>query len=138
MTEERKRILDMVASGKISVEEAEQLLDAIRKSEEGQTEEDKLDGKKNPKFMYVKVISKDKDNVDVKVPLKLLRSGIKLTSLIPPQAMDHINESMEKQGLSFDLSNLNPKDLDELIQSLAELEVNVNSKDGDNVKVYCA
>ncbi len=37
-----------------------------------------------PKFMYVKVYG-GKDTVDVKVPLGLLRAGLKLTSLIPPR-----------------------------------------------------
>lgn len=140
MTEERKHILDMLASGKISAEEAEQLLDAIANNSEdsGSINDENESLKKIPKFLYVKVVSKDDDNVDVKIPISLLRSGIRLTSLIPPQAMDHINESMEEKGMSFDLSNLSKDDIDELVKGLAELEVKVKSKNGDDVRVYCA
>ena len=89
-----------------------------------------------PKFMYVKVTGKDQ--VDVKVPLALLRTGLKLTSLIPPQAMEQINSSMSEAGMSFDLNNIKPEDIEDIIQSLREMEVNVVSKDGDNIRVFCA
>ena len=67
-----------------------------------------------------------------------MRAGLKLTSLIPPQAMDQINKSMADHGMSMDLSNLKPEDLEELIESLREMEVNVDAANGDNVRVYCA
>jgi hypothetical protein len=90
-----------------------------------------------PKFLYVKVTG-GKDTVDVKVPLAVLRTGLKLTSLIPPQAMDQINESMDEHGMSLDFNNLKPEDIEELIISLREMEINVNSADGENVRVFCA
>ena len=86
----------------------------------------------------MKVLSTDGDTVDVKVPIALVRSGLKLTSLIPPQAMDQINESMSEHGMSIDFSNLKPEDIDELVEALREMEINVDSKDGDKVRVYCA
>ena len=134
MNEERKRILEMVASGKITADEAEKLIGALGESQANIAE---VIVKKNPKFMYVKVNSTDEDNVDVKIPLGLIRAGMRLTSLIPPQAMNHINDSMGKHGMSFDFANLKQNDIEELIKNLTEMEVNVNSKNGDNVKVYC-
>jgi hypothetical protein len=72
----------------------------------------------------------------VKIPLALVRSGLKLTSLIPPAAMDKINEQMNDSGVSIDFSNLKPEDIDDLIHALREMEVNVDSKNGDKVRVY--
>jgi hypothetical protein len=71
------------------------------------------------------------------VPLALVRSGLKLTSLIPPQAMEQINAQMTEKGISIDFSNLKPEDIDELIHALREMEVNIDSKDGERVRVYC-
>jgi hypothetical protein len=51
--------------------------------------------------------------------------------------MEHINGAMKEKGMNFDLSNIKPEDIDELIKNLAEMEVNVNSKNGDIVKVFC-
>jgi hypothetical protein len=91
-----------------------------------------------PKFMYVKVVSVKGDNVNVKIPLSLVRAGLKLTSLIPAQAMDQINQSMATHGMSMDLQNLKPEDLEELIESLREMEISVDASNGDNVRVYAA
>jgi Asp-tRNA(Asn)/Glu-tRNA(Gln) amidotransferase B subunit len=140
MNEERKRILKMLGEGKISAAEAEELLDALGKNSGPQAPEAaavQAKNSKNIKYMYVKVLSAQQDNVDVRVPLGLIRAGMRFTSLIPPQAMEQINSSMKEKGMNFDLSNIKPEDIDELIKNLAEMEVNVNSKNGDIVKVFC-
>lgn len=153
MSEERVRILNMLAAGKISAEEAESLLDALdsrtaggaagARAAVGAAAEPALKGDPAPllnalpKYLFVKVDSVDGDKVDVKVPVALVRSGLKLTSLIPPQAMDQINETMTEKGISIDFSNLKPEDIDELVEALRDMEVNVDSKNGDRVRVYC-
>lgn len=148
MNEDRKRILGMLAEGKITADEADLLLDSLGSGTAGSTAEpapspsaDWPTGPSTsgtPKFLYVKVDSTNKDKVDVKVPLALLRTGLKLTSLIPPQAMDQINSSMSEAGMSLDLNNIKPEDIEDIIQSLREMEVNVNSAEGDHIRVFCA
>jgi hypothetical protein len=148
MNEDRKRILGMLAEGKITADEAEMLLDSIGADTDPaepvpapSPSADWPTGPSaagTPKFMYVKVDSVNKDKVDVKVPLALLRTGLKLTSLIPPQAMEQINSSMSEAGMSFDLNNIKPEDIEDIIQSLREMEVNVNSAEGDTIRVFCA
>jgi hypothetical protein len=136
----------MLAEGKITAEEAEQLLDALDTRGGGATAsaEPAIKGDPTPliealpKFLYVKVNAADGDTVDVKIPIALVRSGLKLTSLIPPQAMDQIDKSMSEHGMSVDFTNLKPEDIDELVESLREMEINVDGKNGDVVRVYCA
>jgi len=148
MNEDGKRILGMLAEGKISAEEAALLLDALKddSAESVATQPTAAERTADwpsgpsatgtPKYMYVKVTGKD--TVDVKVPLALLRTGLKLTSLIPPQAMDQINESMNEKGITIDFNNLKPEDIEDIVESLREMEVNVHSADGDDVRVFCA
>jgi len=146
MSEDRSRILKMLAEGKITAEEAERLLDAVEARDGASTTsgEPAIKGDPEPliaalpKYLYVKVIAVNGDNVDVKIPIALVRSGLKLTSLIPSKAMDQINDSMSEHGMSVDFSNLKPEDIDELVGTLREMEVNVDAKNGDNVRVYCA
>ena len=132
----------MLADGKISAEEAEKLLDALE-SRTPAAAGPAIKGDPAPliaalpKYLYVKVDSVSGDNVDVKVPLALVRSGLKLTSLIPAQAMQEINDSMAEHGMSIDFNNFKPEDIDELIAALREMEINVNSNNGDKVRVYC-
>ena len=146
MSEDRVRILNMLAEGKITAEEAERLLDAL----ESRTPNTAATGSVPsaikgdptpllnalPKFLHVKVDGEEGEKVDVKVPLALVRSGLKLTSLIPPQAMDQINEQMAQSGMSIDFTNFKPEDIDELIEALREMEVNVDGKNGEKVRVY--
>ena len=146
MSENRSRILKMLAEGKITAEEAERLLDALdaRANASATSAESAIKGDPEPliaalpKYLYVKVIAVNGDNVDVKIPIALVRSGLKLTSLIPSKAMDQINDSMSEHGMSVDFSNLKPEDIDELVGTLREMEINVDAKNGDNVRVYCA
>ena len=150
MSEDRSRILNMLAEGKITAQEAEQLLDALEARAASAAPAGApaagpaIKGDPSaliaalPKFLYVKVLSEKGDNVDVKVPLALVRSGLKLTSLIPPQAMDQINSSMTEHGMSIDFSNLKPEDIDDLVEALRAMEVNVDSANGDKVRVYTA
>jgi hypothetical protein len=143
MSEDRKRILAMLAEGKITADEADALLDALGTREAAAPAGPAITGDPTPllealpKYLYVKVDSPEGDNVDVKVPLALVRSGLKLTSLIPPQAMAEINRSMSEHGMSIDFNNFKPEDIDELIGALREMEIKVNGKDGETVLVYC-
>ncbi len=141
MSQERDRILDLLAAGKITAEEAGRLLDAVDSAGGAGRERARRPQERPgelPKFMYVKVLSTKGDNVNVKIPLSLVRAGLKLTSLIPPQAMEQIDKSMAEKGMSIDLKNLKPEDLEDLIESLREMEISVDAANGDNVRVYAA
>lgn len=153
MNQERNRILGLLAGGKITADEAGRLLDALEEhasptaaarsaaATAGPTEGTDVTTKPGApaKYMYVKAVSETSDNVNVKIPLGLLRAGLKLTSLIPQPALDQINKSMADRGMSLDLVNFKASDLEELIESLREMEIHVdNAANGDNVRVYCA
>ena len=150
MGEDRIRILNMLAEGKITTEEAERLLDALAARSgaagggAGPAHESSIMGdpapliEALPKFLYVKVVAANGDNVDVKIPVALVRSGLKLTSLIPPDAMGQINDSMSEHGMSVDFNNLKPEDIDDLVEALREMEISVDAQNGDVVRVYAA
>ena len=162
MGDDRNRILDLLAAGKITAEEAARLLDALdpRGADAGDPDASAkaktgwprffAAGAKatertgaaastgTPKFMYVKVNSVKGDNVNVKIPLALVRAGLKLTSLIPPQATEQINKSMAEKGMKFDLNNFKSEDLEELIEAMREMEIDVDGANGDKVHVYAA
>jgi hypothetical protein len=146
MSDDRGRILELLAGGKVTAEEAERLLDALETHAGGATPSagQAIKGDPQPliaalpKYLYVKVLAANGDNVNVKIPIVLVRSGLKLTSLIPPLAMDKINDTMAEHGMSVDFNNFKPEDIDELIAGLRETEVNVDAKNGDTVRVYCA
>ena len=144
MADDRTRILDLLAAGKVTAEEASRLLDAIGSVAAKPADADPATKQADatpvglPKFIYVKVVSEKSDNVNIKIPLSLVKAGLKLTSFIPQPAMEQINKSMGEHGLSMDLLNFKAEDLEELIAALREMEVNVDAANGDNVRVYAA
>ena len=42
--------------------------------------------------------------------------------------LDKMNEAMREKGVDFDLRNMKPEDLEELINALSDLEVDVDGK----------
>lgn len=133
--ESQKKILEMLSEGKINVEEATALLSRLgggKEQEEVETPEGDTGGgaRKAPKYLRVVVDSADGDKVNVRVPLSLIKTGIKLSALVPGNAADQISSH------GVDLSNLSSLDGDELIEALNELQIDVESGDGDTVKVF--
>ena len=61
---------------------------------------------------------------------------MRLTSLVPPSARDHLNAEMAKNGVHFDLNQLKPENLEALIEQLNELTVDVD-KEKTKVRIYC-
>jgi DUF4097 and DUF4098 domain-containing protein YvlB len=138
MSEERRKILEMLAAGKVTSEEAEKLLDATETGRTGETERPLgIDGM--PQYLYVRVEpkegAKDADQVKVTVPLALIKAGINFISLLPKDARKDVEEAMENKGFDFDFKNLKPEDMDALISALNELEVDIETSE-NTVKVY--
>ncbi len=147
MSEERTKILNMLADGKISVDEAEKLLNAIgekagkEESSGNDVAESTAGSKKKPQYLIVNVNSAENEHgkpekVNVRVPLKLLRAGVKLASVMPNHASEKIHHKLHEKGVNFDLDNLNPENMEELIEALSELTVDVD-EGKETVRVYC-
>ena len=137
MNEERKRILEMLSEGKINTEEAEKLLSALSKDNETVSG----DMGKEPKYKYLRVMvepgpgSENQDKVNIRIPLKLIRAGLKLASFIPKDAQVKVNEALHEKGIEADFTKIKPEDLEDLIKQLDDLSVNVEGK--ETVKVFC-
>ena len=104
MNEERRKILEMLSEGKITAEDAELLLDKI----EGHAAEKRVKGKL--RYLRVLVDSADGDKVNIRVPMKLIRTGVKLGAVLPQHASDKLKAS------GFDLSSLANLADDELVE----------------------
>ncbi|MBT3996195.1 MAG: hypothetical protein HOF01_10400 [Chloroflexi bacterium] len=150
MTSERKQILEMLAAGKISADEAERLLQLTSGSTAGRPASSSSTGATtaviaqiiDPKFIRV-VVEPDptatgnhaKHHVNVRVPLKIIRAGVNLASLIPNDAGHMVQDSLLNKGFKGDLSKLDASALDELIEALQELSIDA-TVDNHLVKVF--
>lgn len=83
MTEERKRILKMVAEGKISPEEADQLLESLDQPAPAE----KKAGK--PRFVKIRVEERGEEKVNISLPLMLVKSFM---NFIPAEARNKMED----------------------------------------------
>ncbi len=135
MNEERKRILEMLSEGKISTEEAEKLLSALSEDNEAVPET----AKKEPRYLRVMVEpgpeSNSPDKVNIRIPLKLIRAGLKLASFIPKDAQVKVNKALHEKGIETDFTKMKPEDLKEIITQLDDFSVDVEGK--ETIKIFC-
>ncbi|MCK5248627.1 MAG: hypothetical protein KAJ98_01590 [Spirochaetaceae bacterium] len=140
MSEERRKILDMLSEGKINAEEAEKLLDAVEpKTAPAAGESTFRGGDGLPKYLYVRVDPKEgagnADQVKVTVPLALVKAGMNFASLLPRDARRDVEKAMESKGFDFDLKNMKDGDMDDFLAALRELEVDIETSE-NTVKIY--
>ncbi len=145
MSENRKRILDMLAQGKISVDEAERLLTAVEQPDTGGGGFFTAGETSKEERKYLRVVVEPnpdagpgakQQRVNVRVPMTLIRAGVKLTSLIPSNATTKINEELHKSGVDFDVNNIKTEDLERLVDAMKDLEIDVEGGSEGKVKVY--
>ncbi|HIG34278.1 MAG TPA: hypothetical protein EYQ11_05350 [Candidatus Poseidoniales archaeon] len=159
---ERKKILELLSAGTISLEETEGLLNAmddsppippilpigldeerlhsdLEKMESGlrgmfDTESVFPHGKKGgkPRFLKVEISSGDGDNVNVRVPLALARAGLRLGNMIPKE----VRSELDDQGIDLNILFESLSE-DEALEALEDLYVDVLSQNGDSVRVFC-
>jgi hypothetical protein len=135
MSEETKKILEMLHQGKIGVEEAEKLLAAV--SPAVPSPEGPLTGIGARKYLRIQVEpdqGSGGDRVNVRVPMKLIRAGLKLAAFLPRDAQSQVNHALQEKGMDLDLSKLTPEDLEELVANLDDLTVDVEGK--QKVRIY--
>jgi hypothetical protein len=146
MNDTQKKILEMLAENKITAEEADRLLNAINAGEEERRTPPKTESPpvSRPRYLRVTVHPNPEspeaanfDRVNIRVPLSLIRAGMKLTSLIPPHAYAKINGAFKEKGIDFDLRTIRPEDLEELIDALGDMQIDVEGgRHGERIKVF--
>ncbi len=141
MSEEQHKILEMVGDGKISVEEAEKLLGALASEEKSSASEPRKDPGTIAKLKYLRVLVEPNpdnpggDKVNIRVPLNLIRAGLKLAAIIPKNVQGKVDEALSEQGLDINLDKITPKDLEELMIHLNDLTVDVEGK--EKIRIFC-
>ena len=148
MSEHRRQILQMLSEGKISASEAERLISAYEEPSAARPSDSAFPsaGTNRPKYLRVVVDSEDDvghggpTKVNIRVPMQLLRAGVKLAGLLPAQALHRANDAMHEQGIPIDLTQIKPENLEELVEHLSDLTVDVDQKDAGTkvkVRVFC-
>ena len=137
MSEESRQVLEMLATGKVTVEEAQQLLSAVGAgAASGTTGTD--EAKPAPRYFRIQVNEaahegKKAKTVNIRVPISVVRGGLRLGALFP--SMLGKKKIQLDNGMELDLSKVTYQDLEAMIKDIGELTVDV---DGDaQVRIRC-
>ena len=141
MSDERRRVLDLLAQGKISVEDAEKLLRAVEPDGDGAG----LDGTNGgteaiPKYLFLVAHDTTKEAgpreaFRIKVPLSLLRAGIKLKTLVPEEAREQTLENLRARGIDIDPFEVSDDQFDDVVRALREFEMEAGDETG-GVRIF--
>jgi hypothetical protein len=143
MNDERRRVLDLLAQGKITVDEADDLMRALesRRSNPAATAGE-ADGERS-KLRWVlihvhktaKEGKQDKD-VNIRVPIAIVKSGMRLGALIPGLAGDQVAAKMRERGLDVDFSKLDAVAIEAILKELCDTNIEIDSGRA-HVRITC-
>lgn len=141
MNEERRQILQMLGDGKITAEEAERLLSALESSGVPGASAPAAKKGGRPKYLRVLVDAEDHHTgkpvkVNIRVPVQLMRAGVRLSALMPSQAREKVNEALREKGIAMDVGQLKPDNLEDLLDHLNDLTVDVDQEKA-KVRIFC-
>jgi hypothetical protein len=132
----------MMTEGKINAAEAEALLDALGSNKSAPLLAASTQPQATttaPKYLRVLVegqVEGKPNKVNVRVPLELIRAGMRLAALLPQVAYEPVNRALKENGVDVDISKLRPEDFEGLVAHLQELQVDVDDGN-DKVRVFC-
>ena len=138
MNEERKKVLEMLAAGRITAEQAEKLLDKLAGSPAGpQSPTNEAPGTSAPptgKAKYLRIVVESpgsSDQVNMRVPLSLVGTGRRLMAVMPAK----VSQKLSEYGIdSAIFASTNCENLEQVIR---ELNVDVEHGNGKKVRIYC-
>ena len=143
MNEQMRRVLELVAQGKVTPADAEDLLDAMRAestiADSPGTAE--TSGPDKPRYMRIAVHKVGREgrrsqDVNIKVPLAILRSGLRLGALIPGLARERMHARLREQGIDIDLAKIDPAMIESLLKDMGEVNIDVNEGE-EQVRITC-
>lgn len=142
MSAETKKVLEMLAAGKISPEDAERLLNKLSASGASDPAASKAivesratdttgstTGTKKPRFLRIQVERAGKKDVNIRVPLPFALAG-QLVSFLPAS----ITEKLRDHGVGVGI--INAMKSGDFPKSLDDMNIDIESGDGEKVRIY--
>jgi len=132
MSLETRKVLDMLAEGKVTPADAEKLLNKLQNSDSPTaTETAQTPPASAARSLRIVIDEPGKKPVNIRMPLSFLRTGSAIIGMLPKQ----VNERLGERGI--DLSVLCGKNGDELNKILQELQLDIDKGDGKKVRIFC-
>lgn len=140
MSEETRKVLEMLKEGKITTEDADRLLERLAAGAPGEAAgpqekplgEGKSAGKK-PRYLRIMVDRPGEKAINIRMPLSFVRNSQQLLSFLP----QGVAERLKERGILFGISGIHGLINEDFAQNLEELNVDVDQEGGKRVKIFC-
>src|SRR3954468_944266 len=129
MSDESRRVLDLLSQNKITVDEADRLLRAIAPSPPEPAVKAEADQPRKARFIRIAVHKpgcgrETQRDVNIRVPMAIIRSGMRLGAIIPGVIGDKITAQLRERGLDVNLSKLDPTMIEAVLADLGDVGIN--------------
>lgn len=144
MSAESKKILEMLAAGKISAEDAERLLDKVSTAAPPETAGPSASAEpgttgasadatkaKKPRYLRIQVERPGRESVNMRVPLAFVRGG-QLFSVLPAS----LTEKLQEYGIGMGAFSRGKLDDPEALKALEEISIDIDKGDGKKVRIF--
>jgi hypothetical protein len=137
MSAETKKVLEMLAEGKITAEDAERLLDKLAAAPDNSDGAESKSPAAPPstplkKFLRVQMERPNGDDVNIRVPLNFVRSGVKLVGILPPKVL----EKLQQEGIDPKVVSDFTQHARESLDALDDLHIDMETRSGKRIRVY--
>jgi hypothetical protein len=140
MSDETRRVLDLLAQGKVTVDEADRLITALSADRPAETAaaDPAPDGKPRARWFRINIHKPARDDahqpkdVNIRVPIAVVKGGMRLGAIIATFAGEKAAQRMKERGLDLDLSTING-DLSRM--NGAEFDTFLKSLDDMNIEI---
>src|SRR5262245_36959804 len=150
MSDDTRRILDLLAQGKITVDEAQRLLAAIGEAASSTSAAASSPGSPGPQGgdtqarpRYIKIAvhkpaneHRAEKDVKIRVPISVMRGGMRLGSIIPGWDRKRMQARLREQAIDLDLSKLDPAAFEAMLKDLGEMNIDIDSGKAQ-VRITC-
>jgi hypothetical protein len=142
MSDDTRRVLDLLAQGKVTVDEADRLLRAITANEPPRPEVDApAADRKKPRWVRIAVHKPARDghhekDVNIRVPIAIVKGGMRLGALIPGMAGEQVSARLRERGLDIDFSKLDAAAIEEVLKELGDTNIEIDSGKAQ-VRITC-
>jgi hypothetical protein len=141
MSDDTRRVLDLLAQGKITVDEADRLLKAVAAAPSAEAAGGP-GATPRPRWLRINIQKQAEDrhgerkNVNVRVPISFVKGGMRLGALIAPFAGEKAIARLRERGYDLDLSRLDAEAIETWLKDVDDLNVHIDNGK-EQVRITC-
>ena len=142
MSDDTRRVLDLLAQGKITVDEADRLLKAVAAAPPSAKAASGPGAAPRPRWLRINIQKQSEDghgekkNVNVRVPISFVKGGMRLGALIAPFAGEKAIARLRERGYDLDLSRLDAEAIETWLKDVDDLNVHIDNGK-EQVRITC-